>query len=161
MAGRRRVGSSVLRGPKAGRRSQRRYARDARGRFASTGASARRAGDDDDQDEPTRRRRRAAVAGVSATGAAVAASQVRKTSRTRTAIGRATIVRRHVGRARADHERNAARRARVLPGSKAAPFDAKAARREGRALTRGYRKQIRSVRSASKRSRKAVRKLGG
>ncbi|PJK21013.1 hypothetical protein CSX11_17985 [Mycobacterium goodii] len=63
-------------------------------------------------------------------------------------ITRARIVRRHVARARADHERSVSRRNRVFPTAavRARRFDAHAARREGRALTKGYRRQVRAVR---------------
>ena len=127
------------------RSTKRTYRRDAHGRFASTGTAAsetaRRQG---------KRRRRAAVAGsVVATGAVVA-SQVRPASRTRTGVQRRRIVRRHVARAAADHAHLASVRARVFPTTAVtgATFDRDAATREGKRLTEGYRRQIRSQRKA-------------
>ncbi|KWX19889.1 hypothetical protein AFM11_33460 [Mycolicibacterium wolinskyi] len=88
-----------------------------------------------------------ALAG-SAVAVGVAATQAHPTSRTRTAITRAKIVRRHVARAHADHERNVSRRNRVFPTQAihVRRFNATAARAEGRRLTKGYRKQAKSVR---------------
>lgn len=85
----------------------------------------------------------------------VAASQARPASRTRTGTQRHRIVRRHVTRARADHAKSVSRRNRVFPTDAIRParFDAKAARREGRTLTKGYRKQVRTVRKRSRKSR--------
>jgi len=79
---------------------------------------------------------------------AVAGSQARPTSRTRTAAQRRRIVRRHVARAASDHEHLARVRARVFPESvmTGATFDRDAATREGKRLTKRYRKQARSVR---------------
>jgi len=143
--GRRRVGASVLRGHRRGGRSQRTYARDARGRFASTGGTTT------DDDERQRKRRRTA-AGVTVAVGAVAATQARRSSRTRTALTRRRIVKAHVGRARADHVKLSSLRAKVDPTSVMRPrrFDAKAARAEGRQLTKGYRKQVKTVRKASR-----------
>jgi hypothetical protein len=126
-----------------GRRNGRRiYRRDARGRFASTGSAT------DDPKKKRRRRKRVAVAGSAVAVGAVAGTQVRPTSRTRTAVQRRRIVKGHVGRARADHERLTSLRARVFPTSvvTGAKFDAKAAYREGRKLTAGHRKQVKRIR---------------
>jgi hypothetical protein len=119
------------------RRAKRVYRRDTRGRFASTGSAA----SDDDR---RKRRRRAAVTGSAVAVGAVAGSQVRPTSRTRTAAQRRRIVSRHVERARADHERLTSLRARAFPTTAVTgkAFDAAAARREGRKLTTGYRHQV-------------------
>src|SRR6478609_8003076 len=119
------------------RSGKRTYHRDARGRFAPTGTTT------DDPKKKRRRRRRAAVAGSAVAVGAVAGSQVRPTSRTRTAVARRRIVTRHVERARADHERLTSLRARAFPTTAVTgkAFDASAARREGRKLTTGYRHQ--------------------
>lgn len=79
---------------------------------------------------------------------AVAATQAHSACRTRTRITRASIVRRHVARARADHERAQSLRRRVFPTTALTPkrFDVKAAKGEGRKLARGYRKQVRRKR---------------
>ena len=148
---RRRVGASVLRGRgPGGRRGRRTYARDAHGRFAATAASPGGSADDD-----KRRTRRRTAAGLTVAVGVAAASQAHPASRTRTGITRRRIVRRHVGMARADHARQASRRNRVFPTEavRSTRFDAKAARREGRTLTKGYQKQVRSVRKAARRSR--------
>jgi hypothetical protein len=70
----------------------------------------------------------------------------------RTAIQRHRIVRNHVTRAAADHEHLASLRAKVFPTSvmTGPRFDVSAARREGRKLTVGYRKQVKRVRRARK-----------
>lgn len=127
------------------RRSKRVYRRDARGRFAPTGSVA-------SDENKRKRRRRAAVAGSAVAVGAVAGSQVRPTSRTRTTVARRRIVRRHVARAGADHERLTSLRARVDPISAVtgAKFDAKAARAEGRKLTSGYRRQVKRTRKTRK-----------
>lgn len=72
------------------RRGKRVYRRDARGRFAPTGGVA------SDHDKRKRKRRRVAVAGSAVAVGAVAGSQVRPTSRTRTGVQRRRIVSRHV-----------------------------------------------------------------
>lgn len=146
-AGRRRVGASVLRG--RGRRGGRRvYVRDAKGRFARTPGGST-SGDDD---QPARRVRRRTKAGITVAVGAVAATQARPTSATRTAVTRRRIVNAHVARARADHVKLSSLRAKVDPTSVMRPrrFDAQAAKAEGRNLTRGYRKQLRNVRKASR-----------
>lgn len=132
------------------RRAKRTYRRDARGRFASTGSVA---SDDEQTKRKRRRRRRATVAGSAVAVSAVAGSQVRLTSHTRTAAQRRRIVARHVERARADHERLTSLRARVDPTTAVTGrrFDAKAARAEGRKLTAGHRRQVKRVRSARRR----------
>lgn len=151
MAGRRRVSSSVLRvrGPGARRRGRRNYARDSRGRFASTGTPG-----GSSEDKRKRTHRRAAAGTVVAVGA-VAASQARKGSRTRTGVQRRRIVNRHVARAAADHSRHVSRRNRVFPTEAMRParFDVKAARVEGRRLTKGYGKRVRTQRKRARKSR--------
>jgi hypothetical protein len=122
------------------------YHRDARGRFAPTGAAT--------EGSKRKRRRQAAVAGSAVVAGAVGVQQARNpASRARTAVGRRRIVRRHITRAQADHERAVSRRNRVFPTEalRSRPFDAKAARREGRKLTAGYRKQVKRVRKRRKR----------
>ena len=148
MAGRRRVSMSVTRGRRPGRRSARTYHRDAHGRFASTGAST-------EYDDEKRRKRRRTVAGVTVAVGAVAATQTRPTSITRTAATRRKIVKGHVGRARADHANLAGMRARAFPATAMSPkpFNAKAARAEGRTLTKGYRKSVKTQRKAARKSR--------
>lgn len=130
------------------RTGKRVYVRDARGRFAPTGHNATT-----EDEKRKKRRRRAAVAGSTVVAGAVAGSQVHPASRTRTAVQRRRIVRRHVERARADHERMTSLRARAFPTTAVTgkPFNAKAARREGRKLTKGYRKQIKRTRKARRR----------
>lgn len=120
------------------RKGKRVYHRDARGRFTSTGASA----------AAKRKKRRRTVAGVTVAVGAVAASQAHPVSRTRTAITRRRIVVRHIARAHTDHHRLASLRAHVFPTTAltAERFNPKAAHREGRTLTKGYRKQVKSVR---------------
>ena len=146
-AGRRRVGSAVLKGRRStGRRV---YVRDSKGRFARTpGGSSPDSSDDDAK----RKKRRRTAGGVTVAVGAIAATQARSTSVTRTAMTRRRIVKAHVGRARADHARHVSRRNRVFPTEALSPrrFDAKAARAEGRTLTKGYRKQLKSVRKASR-----------
>lgn len=138
---------SVTRDRRSGRRSARTYHRDSRGRFASTGAST--------ADNEKRRTRRRTVAGVTVAVGAVAASQARPASRTRTTVARRRIVKGHVSRARADHAKLAGMRARVYPTTALSrtPFNAKAAKAEGLALTKGYRKSVKSVRKAARKSR--------
>lgn len=124
----------------AGRRRKRVYHRDAHGRFApASGGST-----DDDK----RRKRRRTAAGVTVAVGAVAATQAHPASRTRTTVQRRRIVKGHVARARADHAKVSSLRARVYPTSAITgrSFNAKAARAEGRKLTRGYRKQVKTVR---------------
>ncbi|MDP7704294.1 hypothetical protein [Mycobacterium sp. TY815] len=91
-----------------------------------------------------------AVAGV------VAASQARPASRTRTAAQRRRIVKGHVARAAADHERLTAIRARAFPTTALTgrKFDAQAARAEGRKLTAGYRRQAKQLRKARTRPKR-------
>jgi hypothetical protein len=148
----RRVGSSVLRGrgPGARRRGRRNYARDSRGRFAATGASSGGSSEDDEK----RRTRRRTAAGVTVAVGAVAASQARPASRTRTTVQRHRVVKTHVGRARADHANLTRIRARAFPTTAVTgkPFDAKAARAEARRLTKGYGKRVRTVRKRSRKS---------
>jgi hypothetical protein len=122
------------------RKAKRVYHRDSRGRFASTGTTEAR--------KKQKRRRRAAVAGSAVAGTVVVASQARPASRTRTAVQRRRIVRRHVARAKADHKHLASVRARVFPTTAVTGkrFDSQAARREGRKLTKGYRRQVKLVR---------------
>jgi hypothetical protein len=95
----------------------------------------------------TQCRRNAALAG-SPLAAGVAASQARPASHTRTAAQRRRMVKRHVERARADHERLASIRARVFPTTAVTgkQFDASAARREARRLTAGHRQQVKRAR---------------
>ena len=158
MAGRRRVSSSVLRGRGvSARRGARTYRRDSRGRFASTGAASSSTGGSGTASSSAGRKRthrRAAVGAVVAVGA-VAASQARPASRSRTTIQRRRIVKTHVGRARVDHARQISRRNRVFPTAAVtgSAFNAKAARAEGRNLTKGYRKQVRTVRKRARKSR--------
>lgn len=127
------------------RKAKRTYYRDARGRFApAPGAEAQK-----------RLKRRRAAAGVTVAVGAVAATQAHPTSRTRTGLARRRIVRGHVERARADHAHLASIRARAFPTSvmTARPFNARAARAEGRRLTAGYRKK--RVKSEGKATRKS------
>lgn len=149
MAGRRQVSASVVRGRRPGRRSARRLQpRDARGRFASTGASA-------ENDDEKRKKRRRTAAGVTVAVGAVAATQAHPASRTRAAVTRRKIVKGHVGRARADHAKLAGMRARAFPTTALTgkPFNAKAARAEGRTLTKGYRKSVKTHSKAARKSR--------
>jgi hypothetical protein len=115
------------------------YHRDARGRFASAAGGS---------PESRKRKRRRTAAGLTVAVGAVAASQAHPASRTRTGITRRKIVRRHVARASADHQRHISRRNRVFPTEaiRARRFDAKAAKAEGRRLTARYRKQVKTVR---------------
>lgn len=131
----------------ARRAAKRIYHRDARGRFAPTGTTA--------DEQKKRKRRRAAVAGSAVAAGAVAASQVHPASRTRTAVTRRRLVARHVTRAAADHAKLSSLRARVYPTSvmTGKPFNAKAARREGRRLTKGYRRGVKKLRKAARKSR--------
>jgi hypothetical protein len=157
VAGRRRVGSSVLRGRGSGpgaRRGRRSQPRDSRGRFRSTGAAPSTAGGPA-PDDRKRTHRRAAAGAVVAVGV-VAASQTRPASRSRTTVQRRRIVNRHVSRAAADHARQVSRRNRVFPTEAMRParFDAKAARAEGRKLTSGYRKQVKTLRKRARKSRR-------
>ena len=150
-AGRRRVGASVLRG--RGHRGGRRvYVRDAKGRFASTPGGPSSA---DERDQPARRVRRRTKAGITVAVGAVAVTHARPTSRARAAVTRRRIVHAHVARARADHVKLSSLRAKVDPTSVMRPprFDAQAAKAEGRNLTKGYRKQLKSVRKASRNRR--------
>lgn len=120
------------------RKGKRVYHRDARGRFAPApgGPSDRK------------KKRRRAVMARSAVAVGVAATQAHPASRTRTGITKRKIVRKHVTRASADHKGNTSRRNRVFPtrAIQVRRFDAKAARREGRTLTAGFRKGVKSVR---------------
>lgn len=131
----------------AGRRRKRVYHRDANGRFAGTPGKS----NDDDK----RRKRRRVAGGVTVAVGAVAATQAHPASRTRTAATRRKIVKGHVGRARADHAHLAGLRSRAFPTTALTgkPFNAHAARAEGRTLTRGYRKQVKSVRKARRKAR--------
>jgi hypothetical protein len=132
----------------AGRRAARRLPpRDRRGRFTSTGAST--------TDDDKRKKRRRTAAGVTVAVGAVAATQAHPASRTRTAATRRRIVKGHVARARADHVKLSTLRARAFPTTAVTgkPFNAKAARAEGRTLTKGYRKGVKSVRKARRKSR--------
>lgn len=92
------------------------------------------------------------VAGVTVAVGAVAATQTRPASITRTAATRGKIVKAHVGRARADHAKLAGMRARAFPATAMSPkpFNGKAARAEGRTLTKGYRKSVKKVRRSRK-----------
>lgn len=123
------------------------YHRDARGRFASTGAST--------AEDAKRKKRRRTAAGVTVAVGAVAATQARPASRIRTAATRRRIVKGHVARARADHAKLAGLRARAFPTSALTgrPFNAKAAKAEGRKLTKGYRKSVKAQRKAARKSR--------
>jgi hypothetical protein len=131
----------------ARRKAKRTYHRDARGRFAPAPNAA---------EAQKKRKRRRRAAGAVVVAGAVAGSQVHPTSRTRTGLARRRIVRGHIERARADHERLASIRARAFPTSvmTARPFNAKAARAEVRKLTKGYRKGVKSVRKAARRTRR-------
>jgi hypothetical protein len=73
----------------------------------------------------------------------------------RTAATRHKVVKGHVARARADHACNISRRNRVYPTAaiNARPFNPKAARAEGRTLTKGYRKGVKTVRKARRKAR--------
>lgn len=98
-----------------------------------------------------RRRRRATVAVVAGSTVVAGAVLVHQTrdpvSFTRVAVGRRRLVARHVARARADHEHMALLRARIFAGAPltGAPFDRRAAVREARRLTAGYRKTVRRI----------------
>lgn len=150
MAGRRRVSVSVTRGRRTARRSTRTYHRDARGRFAPTGVSG-------EHHDAKRKKRRRTAAGVTVAVGAVAATQAHPASRTRTAVTRRRIVKGHVARARADHAKLAGMRARAFPTTALTgkAFNAKAARAEGRTLTKGYRKSVKKVRKAGRKSRRS------
>jgi hypothetical protein len=65
------------------------------------------------------------------------------------------IVKGYVARARADHAKLSSLRARTFPTTAVTgkPFNAKAARREGRKLTKGYQKGVKKVRKATRKSR--------
>lgn len=131
----------------AGRRRKRVYQRDAHGRFApASGGST---------DADRRKKRRRTAAGLTVAVGAVAATQARPASLTRTAATRRRIVKGHVARARADHAKLSSLRARVNPTTAVTgrPFNAKAARAEGRTLTRGYRKRVKTVRKSARKSR--------
>lgn len=94
---------------------------------------------------------------MAGTVAAVAvASQVRPTSRTRTAATKRRIQRAHVARARADHAKMVSLRASAFPTSRlnAPTFNAKTARSEARTLTKGYRKRAKATRRAQSRKRR-------
>jgi hypothetical protein len=129
------------------RRAKRTYHRDARGRFAPAPGGP--------SDDDKRRKRRRTAAGVTVAVGAVAATQAHPASRTRTAVTRRRIVKGHVARARADHAKLSSLRAKAFPTTAVTgkPFNAKAARAEGRTLTKGYRKSVKSVRKASRKSR--------
>jgi hypothetical protein len=129
------------------------YRRDAKGRFTSTGTAqspeaARR-----------KRRRRAVVAGSTALAGAVAVSQARNpASHARAAITRRQLVNAHVARAASDHRRTITRRARALPhkptaGAAFPKAARKAAKAEGRKLTRSYRRQAKRSRTRRRQSR--------
>lgn len=128
------------------RKAKRTYHRDAHGRFAPAPGAA---------EAQKKRKRRRRAAGAVVVAGAVAGSQVHPTSRTRTGLARRRIVGRHVQRARADHAKLSSLRARAFPTTvmTARPFNAKAARAEGRKLTKSYRKGIKSVRKARRKQR--------
>nr|CRL70327.1 hypothetical protein CPGR_01940 [Mycolicibacterium komanii] len=131
----------------AGRRRKRAYRRDAHGRFApASGVSS---------EDERRKKRRRTVAGVTVTVGAVAATQAHPASRTRTAATQRKIVKGHVARASADHAKLSSMRARAFPTTAVTgrSFNAKAARAEGRTLTKGYRKQVKIVRKSARKSR--------
>jgi hypothetical protein len=132
------------------RKAKRTYHRDARGRFAPTGHDTTA-----EEEKRRKRRKRAAVAGSAVAVSAVAVSQTHPASRTRTAATRRKIVRGHVARAGADHAKLSSLRARAFPTTAVTgkPFNAKTARREGRKLTKGYRKGVKSVRKARRKER--------
>lgn len=135
--------------------TNRAYHRDAKGRFASTGTGSPEA-------TKHKRRRKAAIAGTAVAGV-VAASQTHPASRTRTAITRRKLVKRHVARAASDHRKSVTRRARALPhrptaGAQFPKAARKAAKREARKLTRGYRRQVKRTRKATKATRAKVRR---
>lgn len=137
-------------------RSLRTYIRDARGRFAASGTTSEVSTEAAALKRRVRRRR-AVVAGTAAVSA-LAASQVHPASRTRTAVARRKLVKRHVARAASDHRKSVTRRARALPqrvtSGAAFPKSArKAATTEARKLTKGYRRQLKRTRKARRRSR--------
>lgn len=141
---------------------RRQYVRDSKGRFARTpgGSSAkarhrtpskaRRSPAKARRSSPEavkRRRRRAVVAGSAVVAGAVGIHQARPGSRTRTAARAAQlrrgVVTRHVARARRDHAHMEALRGWVFPDTGRRPFDAKAARREGRRITAKHHRPTR------------------
>ncbi|HUO37365.1 MAG TPA: hypothetical protein VMU34_05765 [Mycobacterium sp.] len=75
---------------------------------ASTGAAT-------EAQKKRKRRRQAAVTGSAVAAGAVVATQAHPASRTHTAIQRRKLVKRHVARAQADHDRLASLRAKVFP----------------------------------------------
>jgi hypothetical protein len=128
------------------------FRRDAKGRFASTGSANAPSPDA----ARRKRRRRAGLAGTAVAATAVAASQVHPASRTRTAITRRKLVAGHVARVASDHRRMVTLTARALPhrvttGARLPALARKAARAEGRTLTRGYRRQVKRVRKTRRR----------
>jgi hypothetical protein len=138
--------SAKRRRPGRRRGGKRTYRRDARGRFASTPGGS---------PDAERRKRRRTAAGVTVAIGAVAATQARPASRSRTTVQRRRIVKGHVARARSDHAKLSSLRARVYPTTAVTgrPFNAKAARAEGRKLTKGYRKSVKTVRKSSRKRR--------
>ncbi|AQA01888.1 hypothetical protein BVC93_04940 [Mycobacterium sp. MS1601] len=90
----------------------------------------------------------AAVAGSAAVATVAVVSQSRPSSRTRTAPARRRIERAYVARAKADHAKLRSLRASAFPTSAigASTFDARSARAEARALTSGYRQQVKAAR---------------
>jgi len=130
-------------------RSARVYRRDAKGRFASSGDATAPSSDA----AKRKRRRRAGLAGTAVAATALAASQAHPASRTRTTITRRRLVKAHVARTASDHRRIVTLTARSLPhrvttGAQLPASARKAARTEGRKLTRGYRRQVKRNRKA-------------
>lgn len=134
--------------------TRRRYVRDERGRFASVPGAAQPARQPDTARVAALRRHRArratrtALAGTVAVATVAVASQAHPTSRTRTMPTRRRIERAHVARAAADHRKLASLRASAFPTSAVGSpaFNPRTAKREARALTAGYRKQVRAAR---------------
>jgi hypothetical protein len=124
------------------RRARRAYHRDANRRFVPTPGGS--------SDDDKRRKRRRTAAGVTVAVGAVAATQAHPASRTGTGVTRRRIVKGHVARARTDHAKLSSLRARAFPTTAVTgkPFNARAARAEGRTLTKGYRRQVKTVRKA-------------
>jgi hypothetical protein len=100
---------------------------------ASTGAAT-------EAQKKRKRRRKAAVTGSAVAAGAVVATQAHPASRTHSAIQRRKLVKRHVARAQADHDRLASLPAKVFPTTAVTGpwFNPSAARREARKLTAGY-----------------------
>lgn len=136
--------------------TSRRYVRDAHGRFARTPSGVSSAKPDPARVAALRRQRarrltRSTVKTAALAGTAVAvvvASQSRPSSRVRTAPALRRIERAHVARARADHAKLNSLRASAFPTSvmNAPAFNAHAAHREAKALTVGYRRQVKAAR---------------